>query len=1022
MYKHAINTALLWLCVFTLTLNTQAQITNRIYTIGNSVTDGINFAGFRDIANQKGNSHIWGRHMIPGSPLSLLWDNRNTASGFTEAPFGLPANAFTNYTWDVITLQPFDRSIEGTSGDLQMSLNYMDLAKNASPNVQFYIYSRYPRKPSNKDASLLNATDWNNLWNGTYGTGSQSNETKKFFEDLVLAIRHANTTTGPNMAKKVLMIPVGDVMHRLNQKITLGRLTGYNSIWDVYSDGIHMNSVGQFILGSTFFATTYKQDPRGINVPSAYGSIPNAIRDTILQTVYEIVFAHPFSGTSFADIVPPTGVMVTPKNITLGFLQSATLQAQVLPANAGNKRVSWFSSNTAVATVDSKGKVIGRGSGVTTITGRTNEGGFTDFAVATVTGPANFTSVSGTLLSWDFRNVNGLSTILSNFVLNGVQTTTADRMASLGSGLRRTTSYSHGLMATEQTTATLATSIAADEYMYFTVAPMPNKLLNINQIRLNPYTQNVARKFALFSSVKGFQPENVIQIITGTSGAFDDNRTVTITGHTNLTEQVEFRLYVYNDVSTTPNQFEGVGIGNNNNAPNDIEIYGDVITLIDNEKPTSVTGITASQIKDTGFQLSWNESTDNMIVLGYNVYINGLRQNSTLIEETNYAVTGLTEGITANITITAVDFVGNESVPATTTVITNRRPTAVLNASVYSGIVPLTVDFNSTGSSDPDTDAGDFVLGFDWNFGNGQISSANSGIVTYTAPGIYTVSLRVVDTRDLRSNFVFASITVSSDVIAPTAPTHLQILGRFTNHLVISIAGATDNIGVSYYSLTANGTVFSNITQFPFTVSGLQAGEEISLKTRAHDAAGNYSTILQTISITKFHPEAFATASRINGTVPLLVNFSKGSTYDPDGDPLSYTWKIDSSIVSTAENFSYAFSTAGVYLVSLKVTDDFGGVSMATITITALPAATVPSPPVTPTATKTYLELHAPYPNPTESILYLDGVHAYEVFNVMGEQVMSSTTPVNTVDLSALPSGIYFLQLNQQYRYKILKK
>ncbi len=145
---------------------------------------------------------------------------------------------------------------------------------------------------------------------------------------------------------------------------------------------------------------------------------------------------------------------------------------------------------------------------------------------------------------------------------------------------------------------------------------------------------------------------------------------------------------------------------------------------------------------------------DNLIVWGYNLYNNGIKLNTRLITETTYQLIGLTEGSSNTVSVTAVDFVGNESGPAAINVITNRKPTAVLNAEVFSGTAPLTVNFNSTGSSNPDTDSGDFVLGYDWDLGNGNSVLANSATQIYTIAGVYTVSLRVVDNRDLRSEFV----------------------------------------------------------------------------------------------------------------------------------------------------------------------------------------------------------------------------------------------------------------------------
>jgi glucose/arabinose dehydrogenase/chitodextrinase len=73
----------------------------------------------------------------------------------------------------------------------------------------------------------------------------------------------------------------------------------------------------------------------------------------------------------------------------------------------------------------------------------------------------------------------------------------------------------------------------------------------------------------------------------------------------------------------------------------------------------------------------------------------------------------------------------------------NRQPTARAAASGTSGPAPLTVQFSSAGSGDPDGDP----LSFLWTFGDGATSSQANPVHTYSGPGGYTVQLQVSDGR-----------------------------------------------------------------------------------------------------------------------------------------------------------------------------------------------------------------------------------------------------------------------------------
>ena len=383
----------------------QAQTEKRIYTVGNSVTDGVNFEGFKALAESRGYVHTLARHMIPGAPLSWLWDNQN--SGFIVEPYGPPNNAFPNYTWDAITLQPFDRMIEGTDGDRQMARNYINLTRSKSPDVQFYIYSRYPRK---KDGLAETAANWNSLWLAQYTGGYDgTNETRDFFEDLTTAVRtdYAGTTL-----KQPLMIPLGQAMHALNIKMAAGQVPGFSSIWQVYSDGIHMTGTGSYIVACTFFATIYKESPVGLPVPSQYGTISNTTRDIIQQTVWETVTGNSsWTGVS-GGTVGVTGVAVSPASLALTINQTGQLTATISPANATNKNVSWSSGNTAVATVSTAGVVTGVAAGSATITVTTQDGSRTataSVAVSSTAVPVTGVSVSPTSATVNTRNTTTLT-------------------------------------------------------------------------------------------------------------------------------------------------------------------------------------------------------------------------------------------------------------------------------------------------------------------------------------------------------------------------------------------------------------------------------------------------------------------------------------------------------------------------------------------------------------------------------------------------------------------------------------
>ncbi|MEM7185105.1 MAG: GEVED domain-containing protein [Bacteroidota bacterium] len=79
----------------------------------------------------------------------------------------------------------------------------------------------------------------------------------------------------------------------------------------------------------------------------------------------------------------------------------------------------------------------------------------------------------------------------------------------------------------------------------------------------------------------------------------------------------------------------------------------------DTQAPTVPTNLTATNITDTTVDLSWNASTDNVGVTGYDVY-EGANLLGTVVP-TNAQVTGLTAGTSYSFTVRARDAAGNVS-------------------------------------------------------------------------------------------------------------------------------------------------------------------------------------------------------------------------------------------------------------------------------------------------------------------------------------------------------------------------
>lgn len=292
-----------------------------VYHVGNSVTDTLNYTGLGQLVAQANGGYAYGRHIIPGAPLEWTWNHPN--DGFTEAPYGSYSTALPNHTWNAVTLQPFDRQLTQPDGwgDRETIARYVNLAVQNPANkaTQFYVYSRWPRREDQAGGGFK-PFDFRAKWDRTYTGGwDNTNETRDYFKKLLAGVR---TDAAGKLDKQVRLVPVGDVLYELDKRAKAGQITGLTSVEQLYGDGIHFGNLGSFVVGSTFFATLYKQSPVGQAVPAAWLTInaqytsggnfdlpgmaddpayPNfdaASLRAVQQTIWDVVSTHADAGVA----------------------------------------------------------------------------------------------------------------------------------------------------------------------------------------------------------------------------------------------------------------------------------------------------------------------------------------------------------------------------------------------------------------------------------------------------------------------------------------------------------------------------------------------------------------------------------------------------------------------------------------------------------------------------------------------------------------------------------------------------
>jgi gliding motility-associated-like protein len=235
--------------------------------------------------------------------------------------------------------------------------------------------------------------------------------------------------------------------------------------------------------------------------------------------------------------------------------------------------------------------------------------------------------------------------------------------------------------------------------------------------------------------------------------------------------------------------------------------------------------------------------------------------------------------------------------------------TANFSANFTVGCAPLLVQFTdlSTGG----------VTSWNWDLGNGTLSTLPNPSTTYTLPGQYTVTLTVSNGTSSNTKTVTAYINIyGSPVVAFSAndtagcPPHTV---GFTNATTLGTPGAG-----TYSWIFGDG--YSSTQVSPSHTYQLPGYYNVTLI--ATNSGGCTKSLTKPSYIHVYEPPAIAfTAPQSYCITPGVATFNSTITGTP---PYAYSWTFGDGGTSSVANPTHTYALAGIYTVTLIVTDGHG--------------------------------------------------------------------------------------------------
>jgi len=474
-------------------------------------------------------------------------------------------------------------------------------------------------------------------------------------------------------------------------------------------------------------------------------------------------------------------------------------------------------------------------------------------------------------------------------------------------------------------------NLTQDTYYYYVVGVLPSGFESLKTDTISVFANEppddpvnltvVAENEQAVLTWDVVDDSNLLEYILYLDGVEVDRTTQTQFTFTGLTngQQYTFGVQAIDDLSATS------GIS-------------DIIdTVADTIAPAIPTGLSVDGA-DTVADLSWNANSEPDLA-GYNVYVDGVKDNGSIVTGTSYQATGLTNNTTVDFQVSAVDGDGNESGlsdPVSEFIEDTLAPVAPVNFTVndLNGIADLFWDASADG------DFKESRVYLDGVF-QGVTTSTTFQITGLTIGQQYTYEVSHVDTSDNESSKAQV-VSVMADDIAPATPTGLVAVGE--NEVADLSWDANSEPDLAGYNVYVNGIKDNSsvITSTSYQVTGLTNGVSYDIQVSAVDDFDNESPLSAIVS--EVIEDTLAPATPTGLTVipgDTVLNCSWDANNEPDlaGYNVYVNGIKDNSSVITGTSYQVTGLTNGVsYDIQVSAVDTSGNESPLSAIVSETPS------------------------------------------------------------------------------------
>jgi hypothetical protein len=127
---------------------------------------------------------------------------------------------------------------------------------------------------------------------------------ERYFQEMDELVRGINTKLGKPV---VLVVPVGQAVIALREKIAAGQVPDLKAQWDLFTDPLgHPKTPLKIMMAYCHYAAIYRKSPVGLPVPKELGKNAEGLNRLLQDLAWDAVIHHPLSGVK-GEAAPAPG-------------------------------------------------------------------------------------------------------------------------------------------------------------------------------------------------------------------------------------------------------------------------------------------------------------------------------------------------------------------------------------------------------------------------------------------------------------------------------------------------------------------------------------------------------------------------------------------------------------------------------------------------------------------------------------------------------------------------------------------